>query len=358
LANFAFQTKPKKTTTTMIAFILIALLASRASAQYFNRQDRIAVSAVLEGFGYTIQNNPDFRCSTQVVGVVGCTWGEVSKVVSLNLRPHTPNLRVKSVPTQIGLLTDLVKLEINGLYGGTIPTQIADLPRLTELRMFNTLLLAPVPSELDLPNLDCLIESSVQSNERYKCTSCKPTRSCLVHPPDDCYDSCYLLEGNETLDDIRGTPRDADINFNFEEEFGEQVRLAKLASTTAQAMETKRTSVAHTTSSGDTISETGSQGSVRATLSPSATSGDVMNESISAQSRSPDYTVVYIISAVLGFIVIMTLVGLGVYFAIMKRPVADDFGNPLQRSNSAETRYTSVSHAVAPYGESSFAHLQ
>ena len=342
----------------MNAFILLVLFANLASARFFAREIRVALIAVLDGFSYTFQHDPEFQCNKAVVPVVGCVRLGASQVVSLTLHPQTSSGRIDSVPTQIGLLTDLVKLEINGLHHGTIPTQIANLAKLTELRMFDTLLAAPIPPELDMPRVDCLIEADAPTGERYKCTSCKPTRGCVVHPPDHCYDSCYLLEGNETVGDLRDTPRDADRNFNFDEEYGERLRLAKFGPTTTNTEATKSTSAAATTSFESTTLATGSTESVTVLPSPPVAGSDVGGESGLGQERDPDYTVVYIISAVLGFIVLMTLIGLGVYFAVMKRPSDDNFGNPLQRSNSAETRYTSVSQAVAPYGESSFAHLQ
>ena len=328
----------------MIYFLFLLWIFNLASGQLFGYKEKAALQKVLEPFEYDFANNADLRCDLSVIKTINCAYGTSAAVVGLKLEPQK-RTKVYSLPTQIGLLTNLLELEIRGLWQVALPTELGNLKKLRKLRLYEAFLTRPVPAEISNREIDCFIESEHRAGERYFCTSCKPTFNCVVHPPDDCYDSCYLLEENETILDIVNTTRDADLNPDFQEQYGTRLMEAKGEITsrpTFPAQDSTPPVTSQTlgptqgTEEGDSETQT----------------GDVSGQKV--REKSPDYTVVYIIASVLAFIVLMALISLSVYYVSANRSSDSGAFSYLTRGESASTNYTSASNGPAQYGRSTF----
>jgi len=299
----------------------------------------------LEEFGYVIQRSEaNMKCFSLWTGILLCTSDSAySKVVKLSLVSQTQR-KVRTIPTEIGLLEDLIELELTGLRNVVLPSEIASLQNLKKIRLFNTDFGQPLPRSIAEMDVDCLIESDGKT-ERETCTSCLPLGNCLVHPGDDCSDLCYFTSGNQTAEDLIGSEYDARSNPQFENLYG-------------QILRQRKTGVDYPK---ETLLGTSTSEMANTTRQTTSENPQTQNQTLTIdRDEVVDYTIVYIVAicCVAFVLAVISLAVIYFFFIKDKRELDDPLEYHLKHS---DTNYTFAPQPDGQkydnYGKSSFANL-
>ena len=343
--------------SVFIGLILVAV----ANAQDFSKNTTDALTVLMEAFGYIRQRNPGvFKCTSSWATMLECVATSPSPVWYLKLESQSNPVMI--IPTEIGMLTDLLSLEIIATYNAIIPSEIGLLPKLKKLRIYKAGIGQPLPSSITSNiGLDCLIEIDTGSWPR-GCASCEPLGKCAVYPPYPCDSLCSIVKANETIRQYENGPLDVTPLNPWEFSITNTP-----SGTPTNVPQLPVTGTTNTSAGPKLMSFVGIiVNSITSAFFDNKTgSEDLVSERNASTLTDPgDYTVVYIVFACAAVIIVLIVtVALLVYKAGNRASTQPASAFDEFRSTREEVKFSSSQYNVIPpprnaYGETTFSNLQ